>query len=267
VSSGRVALIAGGGSLPEEFLKNAKEKGVDLVVLKFIGETGELDTLGFPSYEVKMTALSDVIKILKKEGIKDAIMLGYISHFNVFRDLKFDMRTVRAIMGMKDFRAASIMGQIIKELGKEGIKVLPTTYLMQSLLAGKGNLTRKKPDKAAVKDIGFGLNIARKIAGIDIGQTVVIKRGGVIAVEAQEGTDACIERGGSIGGPGFIVVKVARPSQDLRYDVPVIGLKTVELIHKLGGRGMAVQAGCTFVLEKDRLVKFADKNGIFIYGA
>jgi len=261
-------LIAGGGSLPLQFLKSAKKNNAPVIVFGVTGETGNaVKKAAKEYYEANITALSSIIKKCKAMGIRQVLFLGYVRHTVLFKSIKFDLRTIKVLSGLKDFTAVSVMSGIIKEFEKEGIKVLSSDYMMEDTLAAKGYISRKKPDKKQMADILFGFKTAKKIAAMDAGQTVVIKKGGIIALEAQEGTDNCIIRGGKIAGPGFVVVKTARPSQDMRYDVPVIGLKTLAAVKAYNGAGIAVEAKKTFILEPEKIKQYADKNNLFIYGA
>jgi len=261
-----VGLIAGGGELPLIFLKAARAAGVRTAVFGIKGEAGEgVKQLCDVFYSVPVTNLSLILKYAKKENIKDVLFLGYVKHTNIFKNVSFDLRTIKILSSLPNLSADSIMNGVFVELEKEGIRTLPSTFLMEEALAPAGFICGKRPDKSRLKDIEFGYKMARGLAGLDIGQTVIVKNGIIAAAEAQEGTDETIVRGAKVAGKGFIVVKTARPKQDLRYDVPVIGLKTVELILKHGGAGIAVEAGRTFVLGREELSKAAG-NKIFIYG-
>ncbi len=162
-----------------------------------------------------------------------------------------------------DKRPKALMESAINEFKKDGIEAIPSTYLMDEVLAGPGFLTRIKPD---LKELKAGIDITRALAGLDVGQTTVVCSGMIWAAEAMEGTDNCIKRGGRLAKKGFTVIKMARPKQDLRYDVPAVGLKTLKLIKSLGGRGIVVEAGKTFLLNKDELLRYADTHNLFIYG-
>ncbi len=263
---GKVGLIAGGGSLPVEFLKAAKKHGIKTVVFGIKGETGnEARVLADTFHEVKITGLSGIIKLALKENVNKVVFLGYVRHTNIFKNISFDFRTVKVLASLPNLSADSIMKGIFKELASEGISVLPSTFLMDNSLAKKGLIAGRKPSLKELKDIKFGFKMARGLAALDIGQTIVVKNGVIAAAEAQEGTDAAIERGAKIAGPGFIVVKAARPGQDLRYDVPVIGAKTLEILLKYKGAGIAVESGKTFVLDREVMAKEAGKKA-FIYG-
>jgi UDP-2,3-diacylglucosamine hydrolase len=260
----KLALIAGGGDLPLIFLKKAAAVGQDVTVFEIQGE-GNPGLKKFPNKIIKINAmnLAEMIRVSKAEGIKHVLFLGYVRALTLLTNIRFDSRTIKTFMGLKDKRANSLMRAAMAEFKKDGIEAIPTTYLMEEALAKEGFLTRAKAD---IKKFRIGIDITRKIAGLDVGQTTVMGSGMVWAVEAMEGTDNCIRRGGGLAKKGFVVVKTARPGQDLRYDVPVMGLKTLKLIKSLGGSGIIVEAGKTFILDRDEAIKYADKNNLFIYG-
>ncbi|MCM8833033.1 MAG: UDP-2,3-diacylglucosamine diphosphatase LpxI [Candidatus Omnitrophica bacterium] len=262
----KIGLIAGGGDLPFEFLKSAKLKKKEIIIFSILNETNKgIEKFGFLTYWVSILELSKIIRLIKKENIKKIIFLGYIKHTNLLKNIKFDFLTLKLLAKLKDKRASTIMKAIIDEFKKNNIKILPSTYCLEHLLPDKGFLGKKKFDDKTLKDIEFGYKIAKKIADCDIGQTIVIKNRIVVAVEAQEGTDMCIKRGAKIAGKNFIVIKAARTSQDLRYDVPVIGEKTLKLIKESGGAGLVVEAKKTLILNKNETIKKADKLNLFVY--
>jgi DUF1009 family protein len=264
----KIGLLAGKGTLPHVFLKQAKKKNLEVVIFTISGEADKsIERYGYRIYALKITQLGGILKILKKEAIKNLIMLGYVRHTNLLKKIKFDFKSLLVLLRAKDLRAASLIREIIREFEKNGIKIMPSTYLMEDSIAKSGPCTRSRPSGKEMKNIKFGFSIARKIASLDIGQTVIVKNGIIVAVEAQEGTDECIIRGAKIAGKDFIAVKTARKSQDLRYDIPTIGETTVSLVKKYGGKGIAVEAGKTFLIEKEKLINFADKEKVFIYGA
>lgn len=260
----KLALMAGSGELPLVFLKNAAAAGQEVLVLEIRGEGNP----GFRKYRNRIVTVDPVnieglLDTVRAEGIKHVMFLGYVRPSSLLKNFRFDARTIKAFVSLKDKSAKSLMKSVIAEFEKEGAVAIPSTYLMDDMLAKPGFLTRAKTDIRALKK---AIEITRKIAGLEIGQTTVTGSGMVWAVEAMEGTDNCIKRGGSLAKKGFIVVKMARPKQDMRYDVPVIGLRTLKLIKNLGGSGIAVEAGKTFMLGGRELNDYADRNGLFIYG-
>ncbi len=260
----KLALIAGGGDLPLVFLKKAAAVGQDVTVFEIQGE-GNPGLRNFPNKIVKINAmnLEEMIRVSKAEGIKHVLFLGYVRALSLLKNIRFDSRTIKTFMGLKDKRANALMGAAMAEFKKDGIEAIPTTYLMEEALAGQGFITKTKTD---IKKLKTGIDITRRFAGLDVGQTAVIGSGMVWAIEAMEGTDNCIKRGGRLAKRGFTVIKMARPGHDLRYDVPVIGLTTLKLIKSLGGSGVIVRAGRTFILNKEEAIKYADKSSLFIYG-
>jgi len=265
----RVAVLAGGGELPVHFLKKAAEKNIEAVVIGIKGEENPAAIkLASRYHKVKFSSITKIIGLLKKEKINKLVFLGYIRHTEVLKpgNLSLDLRAMKVLLRAADLRTAPLMNEIIKELEGEGIRVLPTTYLMEGLLAPAGAAGRVRPKGRALKDAEFSFKMASELARADIGQTVVVKNGVVVAAEAQEGTDECIRRGAKIAGPGFVAAKAARPKQDLRYDVPVIGIKTIKLLKELKAAGVVVQAGKTFLLDREEAVKTADRSRLFILG-
>lgn len=249
------------------FLAKASEKGIDVLVFEIEGDDNpEAAALSRESVKVKITALSKIITECKKRGAGALIMLGYLKHTNIFRRIAFDLRTVKVISRAPDMRAASILKEAVKEFETAGIKVLPSTYLMEGALAPKGILGRVKPSKKELKEAGFAMSMAKSLASLDIGQSVIVRNMSVAAAEALEGTDKCIERGAGVCGKGFILAKAAGAKRDMRFDVPVIGNGTVDNIIKHGGRGIALEAGRTFLLDREEMLKKADRHNIYVIG-
>ena len=269
----KIGLIAGSGELPVIFTKTAKEKGKEVFVFGITTFFG-LKTITdkkikkYASVEwIPFGKAQKLIDKMKKEDIKDIVMLGKIEHsllITSFFDL--DERAKHFFSSLKDKRAKTILEGVIKELEKEGFNFIDPSPYLSPLLAPEGLIGSIKPDERLIKDAQFGIKMAKKIADLDIGQTVVVKDGNVIAVEGIEGTDRCIKRAGKLGGKGTVVCKAARTNQDMRYDVPVIGVKTLKSMKKAGAKLLAVEAGKTYLLEKEKFIKFADKNNISVIG-
>ncbi len=267
MKNGAVGLIAGSGSLPVCFLKKANEKKIKTLVFEITGdENPEAVKLASKSLKVKITALSSVIAECKKEGVGSILMLGYLQHTNIFKRIAFDLRTIKIIARAKDRRASSILNEVVRELESEGIKVLPSTYLMEDALAPKGVCGKRRPSVKEKAEAVFAFKMAKSLASLDIGQSVIVKNTSVTAAESLEGTDDCIARGAKIGGKGFILAKAAGPKRDMRFDVPVIGIKTIETVIRHKGSGIVVEAGKTFLLDREETIKKADRHGIFIIG-
>jgi DUF1009 family protein len=260
----KLALLAGGGELPLVFLKRAAASGQEVLVFEIRGEGNPgLRKFNNRVVTVDPVNIEQLMKTTSAEGIKHIMFLGYVRPASLLKNFRFDARTVKAFISLKDKSTKSLMKSVMAEFEKEGAKAIPTTYLMDDVLAKEGFYTSAKTGIKALKNV---IDIARKLAGLEIGQTIVAGSGMIWAVEAMEGTDNCIRRGGKLAKKGFTVIKMARPNQDFRYDVPVAGLRTVKLIKSLGGNGLVVEAGRTFLLDKDAMIKFADKHNLFVYG-
>ncbi len=264
MKGGRVAIIAGGGDLPLIFVNNALKKGIKPVVFEIEGEGNPaISRTGLEVIRIAITDLGSIIDKSLDLGVKSVIFLGYVRPASLLKQVRFDMKTVRVLLSLKDKRPSALMSSVIREFESSGIRVLPTTYLMQDALAGSGYLSGGGSEIKWLKPF---IDITAKIADMDIGQTTVVSEGMIWAVEAMEGTDNCIKRGASLAKKGFVVIKMARKNQDLRYDLPVMGMKTLKLIKSLGGRGIVVEAGKTLMMEKQKCLQFARSNRIFIYG-
>jgi hypothetical protein len=258
-----LGLLAGGGAFPEYLLSALKQAGHEVVVVGIEGETPE----GLVS-RVPRSALFDIgnfkgiVAFLKDAGVREAFMAGSVAHTNIYREGRRDSLATRFLSSIIDKRADSLLKGAVFILRSNGIKVVSAMPYLKPLIPVRGILTRRAPAGEERKDIAFGLKMARRIAGLDIGQTVVVKHLAVVAVESLEGTDACIRRGGEIGKGGVVVAKVAKPRQDFRFDVPVVGLRTVESLKAARASAMAVEAGKTIILDRERVVTGLDEAGI-----
>lgn len=260
-----LGLIAGNGNFPLIFTKQAKKKGEKVVAVALFDETDKsIETLADKTYWINVGQLSKLIEILKKENVTKCVMAGQVKHTKLF-SVKPDLKAIALLAKLKSKTADSILSAVCSELKKEKIEFLPSDIYLSDFIAKKGILTKTKPEKSQKEDIEFGYNIAKEIAKLDIGQTVCVKDKSIVAVEAMEGTDECIRRAGKITD-NFIVVKVARPKQDKRFDIPVIGLKTIETLKESKVSVLAVEAGKTLILEIDEVIKKADEDKICIAG-
>ncbi len=263
----KIGLIAGAGELPVTFAKEVSQKNIPLEIfaIKNIADK-KLEEYASVKW-IHFGEAQKLIDLMKESEIKNVVMLGKIEHYSlIFSFHKLDERAKKFFSSLKDKRAKSILEAVIKELEGEGFSFIDPTPYLSSLLIEEGLLGNVKPKEQLIEDAKFGLKIAKEIAQLDIGQTVVVKDGIVIAVEGIEGTDKCIIRGGELGGEGTVVCKVARKNQDMRYDVPVIGPKTLKSMKKAKAKMLAVEAGKTFLLEKETFIKLADKYKIAVYG-
>lgn len=260
-----VAVLAGAGRLPVAFARAAASRGYRIVTVALIPETDkELPAVSDAWYAIPAGRWQDVIDLLKAEGIADVYLLGKVQKGILFTDVELDSRCRRLLGSLQEKNDDAIILAFVKDLAREGITVRPQTDLIGDLMPRAGVLSRTNPDAATWADIRYGCKIARAIAGLDIGQTVVIKSGAVVAVEAIEGTDAAIARGGSLAGKGTVVVKVAKPGQDFRFDVPTIGMRTMETMIKAGVKAAALEAEKTFLIDREEVITRADEAGISV---
>ena len=263
-----LGLIAGNGEFPLLVLDEARRRGVEVVALAIEGETdSRIEDRGATVHWIGLGEVSRCIKLFKKAGVNRAIMAGQVKHKKIFRSLRPDPGLLRVLSRMKSRNTDAILGAVADVLAEEGIQLLDSTSLLRSWVATEGVLGKRKPSAGEKKDIAFGLRMAREIARLDVGQTVVVRAGAVVAVEAMEGTDETILRAGGIVSGGLTVAKVARPSQDMRFDVPVVGPRTIEVMADVGCTVLALQAERTLLLERETLVEKANDSKIVVIGA
>ncbi len=220
-------------------------------------------------YKINIGRVGEIIKTLKKSSVKKAVMAGKVPKSLLYKDKKSiipDLRALKLLFSLKNRSDETIMKAISAELENDGIKLLKTTDFTRNLLTPKGVLTKRSPNKRALEDIEFGLRIAKGIGRLDIGQTVVVKGAAVMAVEAIEGTDETIMRGGRLAEKDAVVIKISRPQQDMRLDVPVVGVDTLLTMQKANITALAIEAGRSIILDKKRFIKEADKAGIAVVG-
>ncbi len=263
-----IGIIAGSGVYPETFIHAARRQspGVKLVVVAFEGETKpDLGAIADAIEWFRVGQLSKLIKFFVRHGATEAVMMGQISPKNLF-DLRPDLRILMMLARVKERNAETLFGAIGEELAKDGITLLPATTFLDDHLPGPGHVCGPKFKKRQLADAEFGFRIAKQTSALDIGQSVVVRHGTVLAAEAFEGTNACIQRGGELGrGKEVMLVKVSKPNQDLRFDVPVIGPQTVETCAAAGVGGIAIEAGMTMLLEKDKVAALCNQHGIGIH--
>ncbi len=259
----KIGLIAGNGRFPLIFAREAKRARVEVVALAIKKETNpSLENLVDRIHWVDLGQLGDLIEICKKEGITRAVMAGQVRHTRLFSEVKLDARAMALLAGVKDKKANSLLGAVADELSREGIELIDSATYLSHLLPSPGILTRRKPTQKEWRDIEFGHKMAKEIAGLDIGQTVVVKDQAVLAVEGMEGTDLTIKRGGKLGRGNVVVVKVSKPQQDRRFDLPIVGERTIQVLKEAKARVLAFSGRSTILLDRDKVVKSANKNGI-----
>jgi DUF1009 family protein len=263
---GNWGLIAGNGDFPFLVLEGARSRGIEMAVIAIKEEASpSLERAAKRLHWVSLGELSRAIELLHTEGVKQAVMAGQVKHNKIFSSIRPDWRLAKLLLSLKNKNTDALIGAVAKVLADEGIELVDSTSFLGSLLPKTGVLTKRAPDESETADIAYGRDVALQIAGLDLGQTVVIRDRACVAIEAMEGTDETIERAGRIaGGQKLVVVKVSKPKQDMRFDVPVIGRKTIEVIKKANATALAIDAGRTLLFERDQLIGTADGAGIAI---
>jgi UDP-2,3-diacylglucosamine hydrolase len=263
----KYGLIAGNGRFPFLVLEGARAQGVEVVVAAIKEETDPaIERVGCRVEWIGVGQLGRLIRYFKREQVTEAIMAGQVKHHQIFRlNALPDLRMVRLLARLKTKNTDSLIGAVADELATEGITLIDSTTFLGPFIATEGVMTRRGLTKDERADIDYGIGIAREIARLDLGQTIAVKDRAVVAIEAMEGTDAVIARAGEITRHRpFVVVKVARPDQDMRFDVPVIGPPTIEAMARAGATAIHVTAGKTLLFDKEDLLALADRKGIAI---
>jgi DUF1009 family protein len=262
-----IGIIAGGGQFPLLFIEAAQRAGrrVYVAAHKSESDSGVTDAADGVCW-VKLGQLGKIISFFKKNDVHETVFLGTITKTKIFRDVLPDFKALALWNKIDRKQDDAILRGIAAVIEDEGIKVLESTLYLQHLLFPQGVLTKKKPSKAQRKDIAFGWQNARAIGGLDIGQCVVVRDCTVLAVEAIDGTDATILRGGELAGEKAVVVKVRKPGQDFRFDLPATGVTTVKSLVRVKGTVLAVEAGQSLIFDKKKMIKEADKAGIVVVG-
>jgi len=264
-SNGRWGLIAGNGRFPFLVLEGARSQGIEMAVIALREEASpELERAAQRLHWVSLGELSRTIDLLHQEGVTRAVMAGQVRHNKIFSSIRPDWKLAKLLFSLPRKNTDSLIGAVARILEEEGIKLVDSTSFLRPLVPEPGVLTKRAPDAREAGDIAYGREIALQLAGLDLGQTVVIRDRACVAVEAMEGTDETIERAARIAGGPLVVVKVAKPKQDMRFDVPVIGLKTVEVMKRSSVTALAIDAGRTLVFERPKVVEAAEAAGIAI---
>ncbi|MDP8230428.1 MAG: UDP-2,3-diacylglucosamine diphosphatase LpxI [Candidatus Gorgyraea atricola] len=261
----RIGLIAGNGGFPILFAQEAKKKGVEVIAIGINEETAkELEGHVSKIYWLGVGELEKLFQVLLTEKLKEVVMAGQVKHKRLFENIKLDTGMQKLLAGTKDKKTDSLIGSIAKKLEQAGVKVLDSTTFLSDYLPKKGVLTKNNLDKRILDDIEFGRGIAKSIAGLDIGQTVVVKDKVVLAVESIEGTDETIKRAAKYGKDGIVVIKVSKPNQDMRFDVPIIGPDTISLLKDVKAACISIEAQKTLIIDKAETIKLADQSDIGI---
>jgi len=267
----RIGLIAGNGRFPFLALQGARGLGHDVTVVAVKEEAfpeleGAARAAGADLHWVSLGHLGKCIKILKTAGIRQAIMAGQVKHARIFSGIMPDLTLLSVLAKLRSKNTDALISAVAEVLRGEGIELLNSTAFLQPLLAKAGTLSKAAPSPEELEDLTFGYRMADAIAGLDIGQTIVVKDKAVVAVEAMEGTDAVIRRAGEIAGGGTRVIKVAKPNQDMRFDVPVVGVATVEIMKAAGATVLSVDAGKTLIVDGERFFEAANAAGLVVVG-
>lgn len=267
----RIGLIAGNGRFPFLALQGARGLGHDVTVVAVKEEAfpeleGAARAAGADLHWVSLGHLGKCIKILKTAGIRQAVMAGQVKHAKIFSGIIPDLTLLSVLTKLRAKNTDALISAVAEVLRGEGIELLNSTAFLEPLLARAGTLSKAAPSPEELEDLAFGYRMADAIAGLDIGQTIVVKDKAVVAVEAMEGTDAVIKRAGEIAGGGTRVIKVAKPNQDMRFDVPVVGVATVEMMKAAGATVLSIDAGRTLIVDGERFFEAANAAGLVVVG-
>jgi DUF1009 family protein len=263
----KIGLIAGKGQFPLLFAQAARRQGLEVVAVAHQGETDPaLESLVHQCHWIFVGQLGKLIRAFKAAGVSRAVMAGGVSRGRLFRDFRPDFKALSLVRRVGAGHDDRLLREVAAELEQEGITILSPLLYLEDLLAPPGCLTRRRPSSAELEDIAYGFEIAQAVGRLDLGQCVVVRRQVVTALEAIEGTDDTIRRGGRLAGPGAVVVKVCKPGQDLRFDLPSVGKGTIETMREVEAGVLAVEAGKTLVFDREEMVALADLAGIAIWG-
>jgi DUF1009 family protein len=265
-SSSKYGLIAGNGKFPLLVLEAARSQGIEMVVAAIKEETfPEIEKHARTVHWMSLGQLGRLIKTFKSEGVSHAIMAGQVKHKQIFSSIVPDLKMIQLLASLATKNTDSLIGAVARVLENEGIHLVESTAFLRPLLPEPGVLTRRRPSDEEKLDLDYGYQLARELGRLDVGQTVVVTDRACVALEAMEGTDAVMERAASlVNGRPLRAVKLAKPSQDLRFDVPVIGPATVQLMARLNISALAIEARKTLMIDRDELLKEADERGISI---
>jgi UDP-2,3-diacylglucosamine hydrolase len=266
IASANWGLIAGNGDFPFLVLEGARSRGIDMAVIAIKEEASpELARRAGRVHWVSLGELSRTIELLHQEGVKHAVMAGQVKHNKIFSAIRPDWKLAKLLLSLPVKNTDSLIGAVARVLQDEGIELVDSTRFLAPLLPAEGVLTRRAPSSAESADIAYGLGVARQIAALDLGQTVVVRDGACVAIEAMEGTDETIDRAARIaGGRPLVVVKVSKPAQDMRFDVPVVGLRTIEVMRRANATALALDAGKTLLFDREQMLAAANDASIAI---
>lgn len=261
----KYGLIAGNGKFPFLTIEGARKSGASLAVVAIKEETDKrIEEVAEKVIWVGIGQLGKMISFFKNEGVTQALMCGQVKHVQIFSGALPDLRMIKMLWNLPQRNTDSLIGGVADEMAKEGIKLIDSTFFVQDHLAQEGILTKRKPDATEQGNIEYGLKIAHEIARLDLGQTIIVRAKACVAVEAMEGTDACIKRAGELANGKLTVVKVAKPNQDMRFDVPVVGVPTIETMIRAGATCLCLTPKKTLMFDKEEMIRLADSKKISI---
>lgn len=261
-------LIAGNGQFPFLVVDGARAAGISLSVVAINEETDpRMTDVADDVTWVGIGQLGKMISYLKKRDVSRVIMAGQVKHVQLFSGAMPDLRMVKMLWNLPRRNTVALIGGIADELAKEGIELIDSTHFLQDHLAPEGVITKRSPTEIELANVKYGLDIAGEIVRLDLGQTIVVRGKACVAIEAMEGTDATIRRAGELANGKLTVIKVAKPAQDMRFDVPVIGIPTIETMIAAGATCLSVTAGKTLIFDRDEMIALADQNKITIFGS
>ncbi len=263
----KFGLIAGNGRFPFLVAEGARRAGASLAVVAIREETDKaIETVADKVQWVGIGQLGKMISFFKTEGVEKAMMAGQVKHVQIFSGALPDLRMIRMLWNLPQRNTDALIGGVADEMSREGIELIDSTYFIKDQLASEGVLTKRRPNDLELGNINYGLKIANEIARLDLGQTIVVRAKACVAVEAMEGTDAVIRRAGELAKGKLTVVKVAKPNQDMRFDVPVVGVPTIQTMVAAGATCLCVTPEKTLMFDRDEMLKLADANKICIVG-
>lgn len=264
----RYAVIAGNGGFPFLVLEAARHQGIEPLVVAIKEEASpDLNRVARAIHWLSLGEVSKLLEMLRSERVSKVVLAGQVKHVQLFSSIRPDGLVNRLLQGLHRKNTDALIGAFVRMLEGRGIQVVDSTLFLKPLLAPEGLLTRRAPDASEHADVTYGWEIAKKIAGLDLGQTIVVADRACVAVEAMEGTDATIERAATLSnGRRLVVVKVSKPQQDMRFDVPVVGVRTIRVMDRANARVLAVDVGKTLLFEREQLIAEADQVGIAVVG-
>jgi len=263
----KFGLIAGNGAFPFLVAEGARRAGAALAVVAIREETDKrIEEVADRVVWVGIGQLGKMISFFKREGVTKAMMAGQVKHVQIFSGALPDLRMIRMLWNLPQRNTDALIGGVADEMSREGIELIDSTYFIQDQLASPGTLTKRNPNETEIGNIEYGVRVANEIARLDLGQTIVVRAKACVAVEAMEGTDAVIRRAGELAKGKLTVVKVAKPNQDMRFDVPVVGIPTIRTMIDAGATCLSVTAGKTLIFDRDEMIGLADRHKIAIVG-